>query len=94
MTWEAKDTQRQQRGASDMPHVRPADSEQPSPVPESPDMGPPLGELSLSWGEEETETETWLLSSDVGRALAAQGMVSDRDWRLWSRMMRRGVTEI
>ena len=97
MSWSLKDHERQRRSraetSGELPTVVHGSPPGAGDPPLGTDLGPPLGELTMSWGEDdEPAAPAW--PKDLERDLAAQGWVAERDWERIGLLMRRGVMEV
>ncbi len=94
MSWDSKDSQRQQgRGAVGPARGSGALPDAVAPKDGPPDAAPATADM-LCWDAAGDGTADAGVSQAEARELAAMGMVSDRGWAAWSRIARRGVTEI
>ena len=94
MSWDQKDSQRQQsRPAPGLP-ARGAPAASVTPQPDGALDALPTVADTLFWDAAGDPLQDYGVSQEEARELAAAGMLSDRQWSLWSRVARRGVTEV
>lgn len=93
MSWDSKDNQRQ-RGRGVTGTAVPGLPAPAAPKEGLPEVLPTVADM-LFW--DAATNDLWQdagVSHEEARALAAMGMISDRQWDAWSWIARRGVQEV
>lgn len=93
MSWDSKDSQRQhgRRPAGTVAPGLPAPAASKEGLPE---VLPTVADLLFWDAASDDPMQDAGVSHEEARELVALGMISDRQWDAWSRIVRRGVTEV